>query len=295
MTTNPPGVQGREPEPADRTVGLTIGELARRTGLTPATLRTWETRHGFPRPQRLGSGHRRYPERDVAVVRDVLRRRDAGVRLEVAIRDAVADAAGSVASVFVMLRRRHPHLQAQTLRKSTLVALSRAMEDECCARAERPRLYGGFQNSRFFAQSALRWHELARTARATTVFADQDTEGGDPAIRLVQLPDDALLRREWVLVCDAPDYPVALAAWELPGERDVRDAERRFECVWTLDPRAVRDAARTCADIADRLDPAGATGEPQVALAPTPEASPDLREATTLFSRIVAYVDHLGG
>jgi DNA-binding transcriptional MerR regulator len=70
--------------------GLTISDLARRTGLTPATLRAWETRHGFPVPSRRASGHRRYDERDVALVRDVLRRREAGVRLEVAIADASA-------------------------------------------------------------------------------------------------------------------------------------------------------------------------------------------------------------
>src|SRR6188472_2980729 len=64
---------------------LTIGDLAERTGLAPATLRVWESRHGFPRPVRLESGHRRYDERDVDLVRQVLRRRDGGSRLEVAI------------------------------------------------------------------------------------------------------------------------------------------------------------------------------------------------------------------
>ena len=61
---------------------LTISDLARRTGLTPATLRAWETRYGFPVPSRRASGHRRYDERDVVLVKEVLRRKDAGVRLE---------------------------------------------------------------------------------------------------------------------------------------------------------------------------------------------------------------------
>jgi DICT domain-containing protein/predicted DNA-binding transcriptional regulator AlpA len=298
MTTNPPGFQGSRAEQPGDQQPLTIGELARRTGLTAATLRTWETRHGFPRPVRRGSGHRRYRERDVALVQEVLRLRDAGVRLDVAIREALAGETGPAASVYITLRRLHPHLQVQTLRKSTLVPLCRAMEDECCARAVRPRLYGGFQNSRFFAQSALRWHELARTARSTTVFTDRETEGGDPSIRLVPLPDDAPLRREWVLVCDAADYPAALAAWELPGQDDVPDRDRRFECVWTLEPRAVRDAARACQALADRLDPAGAADEPATPDPPPdppPEPSVDLRQATGLFGRIVAYVDHAAG
>ncbi len=289
MTTNPDPTQA----PEANVPRLTISDLAQRTGITPATLRTWETRYGFPRAERRGGGHRRYRERDVELVQEVLRLREAGVRLDAAARQVLAGAAGPVASVYVTLRRRYPHLQVQTLRKSTLVPLSRALEDECCARAERPRLYGGFQSSRFFAQSALRWHELARTARSATVFTDADVEGGDPAIRLVRLPDEAPLRREWVLVCDASDYPAALAAWELLGQRDVADSQRRFECVWTLEPGAVADAARTCQELADRLDPGGAGDRPG-RLDPPPQASADLRRATALFSRMVAYVDQAG-
>src|SRR6476659_2680948 len=69
--------------------GLTIGDLSERTGVATATLRMWESRHGFPRPQRLESGHRRYAETDVGLVRQVLRGRDAGARLEVAIAGVV--------------------------------------------------------------------------------------------------------------------------------------------------------------------------------------------------------------
>src|SRR5215213_8710524 len=101
--------------------GLTIGDLARRTGLTPASLRAWETRYGFPTPQRLDSGHRRYEEHDVALVHQVLRRKDAGVRLEAAIAEAAAASRAPVASVFAALRGRQPHLIPHMLRKSTLL------------------------------------------------------------------------------------------------------------------------------------------------------------------------------
>src|SRR4051794_2086288 len=90
--------------------GLTIGDLAQRTGLTPAVLRMWETRHRFPEPRRLGSGHRRYSESDVQLVAQVLRRKDAGVRLEVAIAEAVGNKAPAAPSVFAELRRLHPVL-----------------------------------------------------------------------------------------------------------------------------------------------------------------------------------------
>jgi DNA-binding transcriptional MerR regulator/methylmalonyl-CoA mutase cobalamin-binding subunit len=39
---------------------LGIGSVARQSGLTPDTLRKWESRHGFPRPKRSDGGTRRY-------------------------------------------------------------------------------------------------------------------------------------------------------------------------------------------------------------------------------------------
>jgi DICT domain-containing protein len=271
---------------------LTISDLAQRTGVSAATLRAWETRHGFPTPTRRESGHRRYDERDVALVKEVARRRGAGVRLEVAISAAAsrrADVAASTTSVFAELRRSHRHLTPQRLRKATLLSLSWAMEDECCARAQSPRLYGAFQEARFFEQSRPRWKELARTARTATVFADFGASSLDGRLELLHLPDDAPMRREWSLVCDAEDHTAVMAAWELPGQEGVPDRDRTFECVWSLEPRAVRDAARVCAQLAAVLD-----GSPEASVepdAPAPEASDELRDATMLFERLVHYVD----
>ncbi len=291
MNTQPTPAQ----DPAAPASGavLTISALAGRTGVSTAVLRTWEARYGFPQPKRLASGHRRYDERDATLVTEVLRRRDAGVRLEVAIAEVAGNAAPAAPSVFATLRRRHPQLQAQALKKSTLLALSRAMEDECCARAERPRLYGAFQHARFFDHSVTRWTDLARTARQATVLADFDAPSvaRPPGLRMVHLPASAPLRREWVVICDAPDYPAALAAWEIPGHVGVPDRDRLFEAVWTLEPRPVRDAARTCAALADALDGSGPSSYRPDDTDLPPGASDDLRHATTLFTRLLAYVD----
>ena len=56
--------------------GLAIRDLVARTGVEQGTLRMWERRHGFPVPERLASGHRRYSERDEdrSAVRDALRK-----------------------------------------------------------------------------------------------------------------------------------------------------------------------------------------------------------------------------
>jgi DNA-binding transcriptional MerR regulator len=271
---------------------LTISDLAQRTGVSAATLRAWETRHGFPTPSRRQSGHRRYDERDVALVKEVARRRDAGVRLEVAIAAAASrrsEVAASTTSVFAELRRSHRHLAPQRLRKATLLSLSWAMEDECCARAQSPRLYGAFQEARFFERSRSRWKELARTARSATAFADFGASSRDGRLALAHLPEEAPMRREWSLVCDAEDHTAVMAAWELPGQDRVPDRDRAFECIWSLEPRAVRDAARVCAQLEAVLT--GSPDDPSESETPAPEASDDLRDATTMFERLVFYVD----
>lgn len=51
---------------------LPIGELARRTGVNPVTLRAWERRYGLLKPQRTAKGHRLYPLDQVARVEAIL-------------------------------------------------------------------------------------------------------------------------------------------------------------------------------------------------------------------------------
>jgi DICT domain-containing protein len=276
--------------------GLTIGDLAARTGLTPAVLRMWESRHGFPTPHRLPSGHRRYSEEHVDLVLQVLRRRDAGIRLDVAIAEARGSLRPGTGSVFAEIRRRHPSLTPHRLRKATLMALSWALEDEFCARADRPVLFGAFQEERFYAAAAPRWRELARVARSAMVLGDFPTTDTVAPGRPIRDPlaDDAPMRRERVVVCDAPDLAACLTAWELPGQDDVPDRKRSFEVLWTVDPRAVRDAARVCARVAQEAGVAEAQAVLH-ALADEPAAMlPDIAGATALMNRVVAYVDRFG-
>ena len=59
---------------------LSIGALSRATGVPVETLRTWERRYGFPVPERLPSGHRRYPFETVDRLRRVRRAINRGHR-----------------------------------------------------------------------------------------------------------------------------------------------------------------------------------------------------------------------
>ena len=59
----PPASPGTGPEPGGDPTGarLSIGALSRAAGIPVETLRTWESRYGFPVPERRPSGHRVYP------------------------------------------------------------------------------------------------------------------------------------------------------------------------------------------------------------------------------------------
>src|SRR5947209_9585062 len=205
---------------------LSIGEIANRSGVAVGTLRMWESRYGFPDPQRLASGHRRYTELDLERVRTVVRAREDGLPLPMAIERARLLSEQTRPSVFGALREQFPHLHPHVLTSRALRHISNAIEDECCARAPHPVLFACFQHERFYRRSQARWQELARTADYAFVLADFP-DGGDmdahPAE--VRLPPDDPMMREWVVVCDAPELSVCLTAWE----RLRPDEERRFE------------------------------------------------------------------
>ena len=267
--------------------GLTISAVAARTGVGVPTLRAWEQRFGFPQPGRLAGGHRRYDEADVTDILRVVAEREAGRSLETAIgvvrqggrgRDDEIDR-----SVFSGLRRARPDLAVHVLHRHTMLALSRAIEDECLAHAGRPWLVAAFQTRVAYAQARGRWDDLIDTAAHAIVFADFARSRLRAGRLEVAVPAGDPLRREWSVVCDAPGAAAVLAGWERP--------DGRFEAVWT----AEADAARTADEIGRRL---AAHHAPGLALpGPLPAAVPGhdpietVRRTTALANRAVAYLD----
>jgi MerR family transcriptional regulator, light-induced transcriptional regulator len=270
---------------------LTIGELARRAGISTQLVRAWEQRFGFPEPVRLPSGHRRYTDADVRSVQRVVEERDRGLRLEEAIATTLRSGqVGESSSVYAALSRRHPGLASYTLTKRTLLALSWAIEDEAVAQSSSGVLLGTFQRGRYYGQSRRRWEDLARTARAAVAMADFPAHDDESRPATVALPPDSPLLREWVVVHEAPDFAVALVAFELPGHGAVGD-DRLFEALWSVDGRVVRDAAVLTAQAgaaAGSLESArvlALLGEDR-SLSGTPPGA-----AAAVFNRMVAYTD----
>ena len=59
---------------------VSIGELARLTGISSHSLRIWEKRYGSPSAHRLPSGHRRYSKADIPRLRIIAKALDSGYR-----------------------------------------------------------------------------------------------------------------------------------------------------------------------------------------------------------------------
>ena len=195
--------------------------------------------------------------------------------------------------MFATLRRLHPTLQPQRC-KTSLLALSWAIEDECCALAETPMIFGAFQKERYYRAAEERWTELARVARSTMVFAqfEQQPPSSWVASRSSTSPTTPPCAASGLMVCDAPDHAALLTAWELPGQSSVRDKDRLFEAIWSVEPAAVRSAVGP----APRWPSSSATPRPAPALrarrGPPPPSVEALR-ATSLLNRVVAYVDRM--
>jgi DICT domain-containing protein len=271
---------------------LAIRDVAEQTGIAAGTLRMWEQRYGFPAPDRTESGYRRYPADVVQVLRRVVDLRERGLSVPAAIEQARGH--GTVTDRPSIYATIAGDQRPQLLRKRTLVALSRAIEDEAMSRAAAPVAFGAFQHERFYRGVEHRYRRLARMADAVAVFADFPGVAEEAGVVQVPIAPEDALGNEWAVVIDAPGYAACLVAWEpavglVPG--GAHDLDRRFEAVWTLDPEITRRAAHAAARLVGRRD--GAVGERlETLLADRPLAmerpSPTL---TALTNRIVAYVE----
>ncbi|WP_375756358.1 MerR family transcriptional regulator [Corallococcus exercitus] len=77
-------------------MSLRIRTIARLTGIREATLRAWERRHGFPRPERSENNYRVYSRDEVEAVRRVAKLMEEGLSVSEAIAQVRDEPARSV-------------------------------------------------------------------------------------------------------------------------------------------------------------------------------------------------------
>jgi len=276
--------------------GLSIKDVAESTGIAAGTIRMWEQRYGFPEPARTGAGYRVYTVDDVEALRRALAHRHRGLSVPAAIERARETGGPSDhPSIFAAVASADHGVRPQVLKKSTLVALSRAIEHETLAQAAAPVLFGAFQHEEFYREVEPRYRRISRFSDAAVVFADFKAIRHPPGgpIEIPIAPEDRL-GNEWAVIVDAPGYAACLLAWEMPGARqpgDPDDMHRRFEAIWTLDPGATRNAARVAARLTGHADPELGRrledlldGRPLACDTPAPTL-------TALTNRMVAYLE----
>lgn len=240
----------------DEDAGLSIGDVVAATGVGEATLRAWERRFGFPSPRREPSGHRRYNRDDVERIRSVVRERGRGLSLAVAIERVAAEPAGPP-SLFAPLRERRADLLPVSIRKPQMLHLSRAVEEESAARAERALMIGAFQRPEFYRASEDRWRRLARGAGLTFVLASFDRARA-PKEAPVEVPirADEPVADEWAVICIAPGYSACLVGWETVGASGLADDQRAFDALLSVEPSVVREVAGAAIGVATLNEPA---------------------------------------
>ena len=140
--------------------------------------------------------------------------------------------------------------------KTSLTALSHAMEDQVLAGDDSPLMIASFQQERFYRQEAHRYLRLAEItpqiyvmAAADTKFADVDGTARHETIAFD--PEDALVN-EWHLVVLGKQYTACLICREhYQGSQKPKvvsgapalDQSRRFEGIWTLNRHVCEQAA----------------------------------------------------
>jgi DICT domain-containing protein/signal transduction histidine kinase len=153
-------------------------------------------------------------------------------------------------SVLEDLLQALPHLRPQIYFKSSLTALSHAMEDQILAGSDTPMLIANFQRERFYRQEAHRYRRIAERTNQLYVLAAPETDfkHSSELYETVAFDPDDRLSQEWHLVAIARSYATCLICQERsaavsdrgsggkPGlDMPAMDQTRRFEGIWTFD------------------------------------------------------------
>ncbi|MEH1971332.1 DICT sensory domain-containing protein [Nostoc sp.] len=141
-----------------------------------------------------------------------------------------------------------PHLQPQIYFKSSLAALSHAIEDLILAGTDQPLVIANFQQERFYRQEIPRYEKIAQYTDQVYVLAAPETDFGNasaPYATIAFAPDDELAQ-EWHLIVIGRQYSACVVCREhaSPIDSASLDQARQFQGIWTFDPQVSIQAAR---------------------------------------------------
>ncbi|MGD1804638.1 DICT sensory domain-containing protein [Dapis sp. BLCC M126] len=156
-------------------------------------------------------------------------------------------------SVLAELVLEVPQLRPQIYFKSSLTALSHAMEEQVLAGSDRPLVIATFQKERFYRQEAHRYRRIAKLTSQVYVLAAPETEFKNSSEYYETVafnPKDAL-SREWNLLILGQEYSSCLICNECDNSGLVDETSqfsgmeqaRRFEGIWTFDRQVCLESA----------------------------------------------------
>jgi DICT domain-containing protein len=156
-------------------------------------------------------------------------------------------------SVLAELVQEFPELKPQMYFKSSLTALSHAMEDLVLAGSDRPLVIATFQQERFYRQEAHRYRRIGNLTSQVYVLAAPETEfkNSSECNETVAFDATDTLSSEWNLVVLGQKYSSCLICNERSSSTKGNevskavgmDQARRFEGIWTFDPQVCIQAA----------------------------------------------------
>ena len=142
-----------------------------------------------------------------------------------------------------------PQLRPRLYFKTSLTALSHAMEDHILAGMGGSLVIASFQQERFYQQEANRYLRIAQLSDQLYVLSGEGTSFSSNSHSnyetIIFGPEDALTQ-EWHLVVIGFDYQACLICRERLSTDDQSslDQTRRFEGIWTQDRYVSQQAAK---------------------------------------------------
>ncbi len=149
-------------------------------------------------------------------------------------------------SVLKELLQVFPEWRLQMYFKSSLTALSHAMEDQVLADQDPPLIIASFQRERFYRQEAHRYRRIAEQTNQVYVLSAPEAEfkHSSDVYETVAFDSDDALSQEWHLAVIGSHYASCLICRERIPSTAI-DNNRRFEGIWTFD----RHVSQIAADI----------------------------------------------
>lgn len=152
-------------------------------------------------------------------------------------------------SLVAELLKTVPRLRTQIYFKSSLTALSHAMEDQVLASFDPPLVIASFQQERFYRQEAHRYRRLGKKSDQIYIFSAPDTSFNDEDSRstTINFAAEDTLANEWHLVVIGKTFTSCLVCQECSVSENQQassvDSARRFEGIWTFDEEVAKTTA----------------------------------------------------